>query len=163
MAVINPLFIQTLMLLYTRLKGSNVCWAITGSMGMAIQGMDVEINDIDLQSDREGTYEIQNLFPEYITERVELKEGATIRSYFGRMNIMGVGVELMGDMEHREPGSDWKGPLDLSCYVRWVEFEEMNLPVLDLEHEYVAYQRLGRPEKAAKIRAFLDQRRKEAE
>lgn len=158
MLAINPLFIQALILLYTRLKDTKVCWAITGSMGMVIQGMDLEIHDIDLQSDREGTYEIQNLFPEYMTERVELKEGAEIRSYFGRMNVMGVKVELMGDMEHREPGNDWLGKPDLSCHIRRVDFEGMNLPVMDLEHEYIAYQLLGRPEKAAKIRAFLDRR-----
>lgn len=151
------------MLLYTRLKDTEICWAITGSMGMAIQGMDLEIHDIDLQSDREGAYEIQNLFPEYITERVKLLERDVTRSHFGRMEIMGVQVELMGDMTHRAPGLDWGDPPDLSCLIRCVDFEGMNLPVLDLEHEYVAYQQLGRPEKAAKIRAFLDQRRKEAE
>ena len=148
------------MLLYTRLKDTEICWAITGSMGMAIQGMDLEINDIDLQSDREGAYEIQNLFPEYVTERVQLLERDITRSHFGRMDIMGVRVELMGDMAHRDAGQGWGDPPDLSCLIHWVEFEDMKLPVMDLEHEYTAYQRLGRPEKAAKIRAFLDQRRK---
>lgn len=158
MAIINPLMIQALMLLYTRLKDSRACWAITGSMGMVLQGMDFEIHDIDLQCDREGAYEIQNLFPEYITERVQLKESATLRSYFGRMDVMGVKVEVMGDMAHREDtGSGWNDPPDLSCIRRFVEYEGMELPVIDLEHEYAAYQRLGRPEKAAKIRAFLDQ------
>lgn len=151
------------MLLYTRLKDTDVCWAITGSMGMAIQGMDLEIHDIDLQSDREGAYEIQNLFPEYVTERVRLLERESTRSHFGRMEIMGVQVEIMGDMTHRAAGQGWGDPPDLSCLIRWIEFEDMKLPVLDLEHEYNAYQQLGRPEKAAKIRAFLNQHRKEAE
>ena len=156
MAVITPIYLQVLVVLHTRLKDTPICWAITGSMGMVLQGMDLEIHDIDLQCDREGAYAIQNLFPEYMTERVQLLEREYTRSHFGRMQIMNLQVEVMGDMAHRDAGTGWNDPPDLSCLIRRVDFVGMDLPVMDLEHEYVAYQQLGRPEKAAKIRAFLD-------
>jgi hypothetical protein len=34
-------------------------WAVTGSLGMALQGMELAVHDIDLQTSREGAYEIE--------------------------------------------------------------------------------------------------------
>ena len=42
-----------------RLHASPVAWAVTGSLGMALQGVPVTVHDIDIQTDEKGVYEIE--------------------------------------------------------------------------------------------------------
>lgn len=42
----------------------------------------------------------------------------------------------------------WEESVDLKNYKRVVQFEGMNIPVLDLQYEYEAYMKIGREEKA---------------
>jgi len=52
-----------------RLK-DDVIWALTGSLGHALQGVPVEVHDVDIQTDREGAYEIERRFSEFVVRRV---------------------------------------------------------------------------------------------
>jgi hypothetical protein len=123
---------------------------------MALQGMDLEVHDIDLQSDREGAYGIQALFPEFVSRPVVFSGTERIRSEFGALEIAGVNVDIMGDVQTHPLDGDWAGPPHLPALIRRVEYSGMLLPVLDLEYEYQAYTRMGRPAKAAQIRRFID-------
>ena len=145
-----------LTVLYARLKEPGFTWVITGSLGMALQGMDLDVHDIDLQSSREGVYAIQALFPELVTRPVELRQSETIRSFFGAMQIGVITIELMGDMQKRTAGGSWTEPPDLDRLTRRVDYAGMRLPVLDLEYEHRSYLEMGRVEKAGRIRRFLD-------
>ena len=62
--MIEPSYLNVLRKIQARLKECQVPWVITGSLGMALQGMDIPVHDIDLQTDRSGAYEIERLFPE---------------------------------------------------------------------------------------------------
>lgn len=153
-----PGFDQAVLLLHDRLKTLPHPWTFTGSLSMALQGMNLEVHDIDVQTDREGAYAIQARFPEYTTCPVAFSGTERIRSHFGALEIGGVKVEIMGDVQSRPPDGDWAAPPRLPMLVRWAEYAGMRLPVLDLEYEYQAYARLGRAAKAARIRHFLDSR-----
>jgi hypothetical protein len=151
-------FMQALEVLHARLKQADFRWGITGSLGMALQGMDLPIHDIDLQCDTEGAYAIEALFHDLMTLPVAHQEAERIRSELGAMQVGGIKVEIMGGIENREPGGDWLPSAGFAKAVRWIDFQGMRLPVLDLEYEYLAYQRMGRAEKAARIRGYLDSR-----
>ena len=49
---LSPNFDRAIAILHVRLKTLPHPWVVTGSLGMALQGMDLEIHDIDVQSDR---------------------------------------------------------------------------------------------------------------
>lgn len=156
--MINPSFLDVLRKLYMRLNVTNINWAVTGSLGFALQDVPVsEVHDIDLQSDEAGVYEIERLFADSVMRKVALSSNNNIRSHFGALMIDGVKVELMGDIEKR-PNDDagWDEPVDLKRVKRYVQVDEMRVPVLDLEYEYQAYLEMGRTAKAKMLREWLD-------
>ncbi|MDK2783171.1 MAG: hypothetical protein PWQ32_760 [Thermococcaceae archaeon] len=151
--------LEVLRRLYERLSQSDVTWAVTGSLGFALQGVPVEVHDIDIQTDREGAYEIERLFSEFVVEPVRFKESERIKSHFGALMIDGVRVEIMGDIQ-KKVNDKWEEPVDVKRYRRFVEVEGMKIPVLDLEYEYQAYLKLGRMEKVEMLRKFLEENKK---
>ena len=155
---IKPAHLSVLRQIYARLNGADLNWAVTGSLCFALQGVPVsEVHDIDLQSDEAGVYEIERRFADYVTRKVAVWESRTIRSHFGVLLIDGVKVELMGEMATR-PAEDaaWGEPINLNGIKRFVIVDDMRVPVIDLEHEYEAYLKMGRIEKAQLLRAWLD-------
>ena len=152
--------LKVLYKLYERLKDSNVNWVVTGSLGFVLQGVPVEPHDIDIQTDREGAYEIERLFSEFVVEPVRFKESERIRSHFGALMIDGIKVEIMGDIQ-KKVNDEWEPPVDITKYKRFVQIEGMEIPVLDLEYEYQAYLKLGRVEKAKMLKKFLEKRRRD--
>ena len=119
---------------------------------MALQGMDIEVHDIDIQTDQRGAYEIESKFPEYVAEPVRYSQSERICSHFGTLEIDGVKVEIMGDVQKRITEQTWEEPIRVECYRRWVQIDGMQIPVLSLEYEYQAYLKLDRNEKAEMIR-----------
>jgi len=158
--MIPQIHLQVLRKLYERLKDSNVNWVVTGSLGFALQGVPVEPHDIDIQTDKEGAYEIEHLFSEFVVEPVRFKESERIHSHFGALMIDGIKVEIMGDIQ-KKVNDEWEPPVDINRYKRFVQIEGMEIPALDLEYEYQAYLKLGRVEKAKMLKKFLEERGKE--
>ena len=69
---------------------------MTGSLGMQIQGMQLEVHDIDIQTDQAGAYQVESLFTEYMVEKVAFSTSKHIRSHFGALKIGGVKVRNHG-------------------------------------------------------------------
>lgn len=153
--MLNPDYLNVLRKINTRLNNTSVNWAITGSLGFALQGVPVEPNDIDIQTDKRGAYEIERHFSEFVTRRVKFSSKERIRSHFGKLMIDGIKVEIMGDIQKRNKDGSWENPVDLEHHKRVVEVEEMQVPVLSLEYEYQAYLKLGRINKAEMLRKWL--------
>jgi len=153
---------QVLQKIYARLKDHPINWVITGSLGFALQGVEVQANDIDLQTDQEGAYQIEALLIEYVTRPVIFSAAERIRSHFGALVIDGMPVEIMGDIEKRGPDGRWDGPVDLQKHRRFVELAGMHLPVLSLAYEYQAYLKMGRVKKANQLKQWLDGSKQEA-
>jgi hypothetical protein len=127
---------------------------------MALQGVPVEVHDIDLQTNKDGAYEIERLLLDYVVKPVRYLESERIRSYLSMFEIDGIRVEIMGDIQKRleeEYGSApaWEEPVKVEDHRHWLEIEGMPVPVLSLEYEVQAYLRLGRTEKAEMLRAWL--------
>ncbi|WP_206425329.1 nucleotidyltransferase domain-containing protein [Staphylospora marina] len=140
----------------SKLEHTSIVWAVTGSTGMALQGMPVIPSDLDLQTDRDGAYALASLFSDRIVRPVTFSSTERICSHFGAFEILGVQVEIMGDVSKRMPDGKWEDPVDVKQVRRWVNWRGMRLPVMDLAHEAEAYRRLGRTEKAERIRKWLE-------
>ena len=142
--------------IYSRLQGRQLNWVITGSLGMALQGMELNVHDIDIQTDRQGVYEIEKLFAENVVTPVYFRESESIRSHFGALDIQGVRVEIMGNLQKRLEDQTWEEPVKVERWRCWVEIDGMRIPVLSLEYEYQAYLQMGRIEKVQMLKDWLD-------
>lgn len=154
--MIDPDYLNVLCKIYTRLNESPVNWVITGSLGFALQTVPVEPNDIDIQTDKTGAYEIERCFAEFVIKKVTFSSGARIRSHFGVLMIDGIKVEIMGDIQKRLDDGSWEHSVNLDYHKRIVEVEGMRVPVLSLEYEYQAYLKLGRIDRAEMLKKWLE-------
>lgn len=153
--MIDPAFQETILLIHDRLAETAVLWVITGSLGMALQGVPVSVHDIDLQTDAAGAYEIERLFASHITRPVAFSATEKIRSHYGTLELNGLPVEIMGDVEKRLENGRWQQPPNLTMLRHFVRLENKLIPVLDLAYERDAYEKLGRLEKAALLQDWL--------
>ncbi|MCD4669722.1 MAG: hypothetical protein K8S14_04690 [Actinomycetia bacterium] len=153
--MLDPNYLRVLCKINARLSSTNVNWVITGSLGFALQGVPVKPNDIDIQTDKDGAYDIESRFSEFVTKKVIFSSTERIRSYFGELMIDGIKVEIMGDIQKRLKNRKWETPVNLEYYKRIVKIEGMQIPVLSLEYEYHAYLKLGRIDKAEMLREWL--------
>lgn len=71
------------------------------------------------------------------------------------LEIDGIKVEVMGDIQKRLGDQSWEEPVQVEHYKHWVEVDGMRIPVLSLEYEYRAYLKLGRSDKAEILRTWL--------
>lgn len=74
---------RALKIIYGKLRNSEIVWAITGSLGFALRGMELEVKDIDLQTDAAGAYRIENAFSECVVRKVQLCRSEKIASHWG--------------------------------------------------------------------------------
>lgn len=155
-SLIESSFLKAIQIICHRLSECRSHWVVTGSLGLALQGLDVAVHDIDLQTDKQGAYEIEEFLDEYIMTHVHYKDSEKIRSHFGVLNINGVQVEIMGDLQKKLSDQKWEEPVNIEAYKIWVEFSGTRIPVLSMEYEYQAYLTLKRYEKAEKIRRWLE-------
>ncbi len=151
----SPL-LDVLMLLRRRLGHVERPWAVTGGLGFSLQGVPVEVHDIDLQTDREGAYAIEAIFADAVVQPVAFSGTERIRSYFGTLTVQGVRVEVMGDLQKRLPEGSWEPPVAVAEHLRFVEVRGLSIPVLDLRYEVEAYRILGRHAKAEMLARWLD-------
>ncbi|MEW6228856.1 MAG: hypothetical protein AB1700_12350 [Bacillota bacterium] len=155
--MVDKAYLEVLRKIHARLHNSGVNWALTGSLGFALQGVPVEPHDIDIQTDAAGAYEIGRRFSEFVTRKVVFSSTDRIRSHFGALVIDGITVEIMGDIEKCLEDGTWEEPPDLASYRRFVVVDGMQIPVLSLEYEWQAYLKLGRVVKAEILKKALDQ------
>ncbi|GMK41269.1 hypothetical protein PCCS19_43250 [Paenibacillus sp. CCS19] len=141
------------------LKDKEVDWVLTGSLSFFIQSIETDVNDIDIQSDKDSILKIQNVLDDYITREVVYSESTNIRSYFGKAMIDDVMIELMGDIERCKDGVNWTAPLNIKENRIWVRYMNMDIPVLDLMYEYEVYIEFGRYEKARMILSHMEKQR----
>lgn len=141
--------------LYSRIHDSDINWVVTGSTSFCLQGVPVSPNDIDIQTDDKGAYRIEELFRDRVIKEVEFSSTDRIRSHFGALMIHGILVELMGAVQKFYDG-EWEPPIDIDAHKKSVSVEGMEIPVLELAYESLAYRRFGRVEMADKLRDYSD-------
>ena len=154
--MISTSHLVSLRIIYDKLIKLRLDWSITGSLGFALHGMDVPVNDIDIQTDADSAYKIEDALLEYVVKEVKFSESGNIRSHFGELCIRGIKVEIMGGLQKRLPGGTWEDSVDVTLYRKFVKYKDMSLPVLSLEYEQIAYRNLGRVEKADMIKTWLE-------
>jgi hypothetical protein len=130
-------------------------WTLTGSAGLRLQGVDVSVHDLDLQTDAATVFLMEEKLSSYMNVPVHLWETEHTLSYHGQAEIRGVQVELLGDIRHRFAGRAWDESLEIRSVLVWLAWHDLEVPVLSLGYEVLAYEKMGRTQKAGLIRAAL--------
>ena len=147
---------RTLLYICDNLKQYDLLWALTGSTNFNLQGINININDIDVQTDKKSAYRFEKIFNKHIIKPVKYSSTDKIRSHFGIFNIKGVKVEVMGDIQKRLPNGEWEKKKDLNNFIEFLDLGGYKIPVLNLKYEEKAYRILGRIEKADLIKRHLE-------
>lgn len=122
---------------------------------MALQGMPLEVHDIDLQTTAPGALAMEQILGGQPLSRVTYKSSEKIRSFLGSLELENIKIEIMGDVQKLLPNGSWEEPMDISTHRIWVSFENQRVPVFSLEYEQQAYLLMGRPRRAAQIQEWL--------
>ncbi|WP_435118242.1 nucleotidyltransferase domain-containing protein [Halolamina sp. C58] len=133
-----------------------VPWALTGSASFALQGVPVEPDDIDVQTTAAGAYAIEEAFADRVLDPVSHSATERIASHFGAVELHGLRVEIMGAVQKRRPDGTWEPPVEIEPHRAFVDLDGRSVPVLSLEYEADAYERLGRHERAELLAAHAD-------
>ena len=139
---------ETLTFVAKKLNEAQIKWALIGSANLALQGMNVVPNDIDILVDFSDKEKNEKLFmgEKIVSNSIQKNGEAEEVTYL----IEGVDVQICYEHPH-------------GFYFQFFEnnrFEKIMLGSVEilcnrLEDEARAYEHLGRKEKAEKIREFL--------
>jgi len=110
-------------------------WAIDGSTSLVLQGIDLMPNDIDILTDIDCAYEIQEISGDFVVEPVSYSSNGRYESHYGVLSVRGVKVEIMGDLRVFRDGK-WSSPQNPETVkIKRVRFLGIEIPVVSVESQ----------------------------
>jgi S-adenosylmethionine-dependent methyltransferase len=152
----RPLWRSVLRKLAIELAQAGIEYTLTGSANLALHGVPLPARDLDLEMSTEGAVRFQKRYASFAKMPVAFRQDERYRSYFGRFQIDGVTVEVMGDLQRREGGA-WK-PTANSTHEQ-LDLDGVIVQAAWLEEETLANLRRGRLERAALCLPYCSQER----
>jgi S-adenosylmethionine-dependent methyltransferase len=143
---VRPRWRAVLRRLARTLEEEGIGYKVVGGAAAALRGVDVIVEDIDIEMSAEDTYRFGKLFAGHTVLPVAYRESETYRSHFGRFDLDEVLVEVMGDLQRRE-GSSWVASATRTETI--ADLEDLAVRTSWLEEETLAYIRRGRLDRAA--------------
>jgi hypothetical protein len=147
---LDPAHTHVLQILLERIPPTELRWVLTGSASLRLQGVDIPVHDLDIQTDLESISAIEQRLADCMQTAVHLWESPGMRSWDGKAAIEGIQVELLANIAHRMQDGSWSTFTDFSRTI-WVDMQGLSIPTFPLEDELLAYEAMGRAEKAALI------------
>ncbi|SFI23524.1 hypothetical protein SAMN05192551_10964 [Tindallia magadiensis] len=141
------------------LQNSTVNWWLTGSCAACIRGVELNPHDIDIMIDSESVDEITEIFKDYLIEPIISTEGWLTKD-FGVI-FMDVRIDIASDPA---PILDEPEPVDCGPYalknLEIVDWNGFQIKVPPLKLQFNVNQKRGRFERAKKIKAFMEAKKK---
>lgn len=132
----------------------SVPYAIRGTASLVLQGLDMNVDDIDIVCSKDVALKINEILKEYLVVPVSYKESVKFKSYFGEFNIEGVKVEVMGDWQIKKPNGEWSSIYNGSEHTL-VTLGTATIPVTTVESELKMFSDMGRFTALKKIKSQL--------
>jgi S-adenosylmethionine-dependent methyltransferase len=142
----RPLWRDALRKLAGELAQAGIDYTLTGSANLALHGVPLPAKDLDLEMSAQDAVRFQQRYAPFAVMPVALRQDERYRSYFGRFEIDGVTVEVMGDLKRRE-GVAWKPSANSTREL--LDLDGVAVQAAWLEEETLANLRRGRLERAA--------------
>lgn len=143
---VKPRWRKALGEIVVRLDKAGISYKVVGGAALALYGVRQLVKDLDFEMTVEDVYRFQELFAAETIQPVSWQEGDYYRSHFGRFNIQGLPMDVMGDLQRRE-ADGWK-PTMTSTEAS-LDLDGVQVRVPWLEEETLANMRRGRLERAA--------------
>ncbi len=128
------------------LKTHSADYRLVGGAALALRGLDVELNDLDLEMPKAEAYAFEERHAQSVILPVAWRETETMRSHYGRFEIDGVPVDIMAELERKIDGR-WVPTFGATHET--VDLDGVAISVLSLEEETLAYLRRGRLDRVA--------------
>lgn len=133
---------KVVLILAERLKGLR--FAIRGTAGLVLQGLEMNVDDIDVLTDEETALACNDLLAEYLIEEVAFKESEKFKSYFGKFEIESVPVEIMGEWQIKDNKGIWSQPFNASERIKLDKGDKDDIYVTAIEDELKMFALMGR-------------------
>ena len=137
----RPLWRSVLRKLAGELAQTGISYTLTGSANLALRGVPLLVNDVDLEMSAQDAGRFQECYAEFAKMPVALRQDEHYRSYFGRFELDGVMLEVMGDLQRWEAG-DWKPTANTTR--QQLDLDGVAVQAAWLEEEPLANLRRGR-------------------
>lgn len=145
-------FKKVILLLAARLKDFQ--YAFRGTASLVLQGIQMKVADIDVVGDEEAALACNDLLAEYLVEEVAFKESEKFKSFFGKFEIEGIPVEVMGEWQIKDTKGRWSEPFNASQR-KLISFSEREVYVTLIEEELAVFAKMGRWTAYQKIKKQL--------
>ncbi|MFA4873652.1 MAG: hypothetical protein WC659_07050 [Patescibacteria group bacterium] len=143
--------INTLNIICRTLKGKKIKWVLIGSTSLALQGVRITPEDIDILTDKKGALAIGKLFKKYEIAPVVFGRTELFESYFGKFDINRTNVEVMGNLREKLD-NQWTSLSKRLASPKLIEINKMKIPVSPLITQLNAYEKLGRKKDALRVK-----------
>lgn len=146
--------LKTLSFLAKLFGPKNIRWILIGSSNLALQGVKVNPEDIDISTNAGDLHKIQDILKGYCLKPVRLKEMDIFKSLYGLFEINGIKIEVMADLEVRD-GENWYKMTERKVNPLFIDVLGIDIPCMPLENELKFYKKLGRNKKVELIKKAM--------
>lgn len=129
--------------LFLAKKLGNLQYAFRGTTSLVLQGLEMNVDDIDILCDKKTALACNALLKDFLVEEVSLKQSDKFRSYFGRFSMEGLLVEVMGEWQIKDGKDNWSDPLDASERIP-LKISDQEVFVTTIEAELSVFAKMGR-------------------
>ncbi len=168
LAVIEPAYVDAILMLHKRLDKDHVTWAVGGDLGEALKTVQAQPDCLEIVTDRNGAAQIFLAFKGVVRKGVyfqtqRLNRNAMLggkeypvyaRSYYFDFTICGVKVKVHGNLQYRV--SDWEWGDKLEFTPEYVSVTGTRTAIVPLQVKYDIYQGLGWTDRAEKVSQILN-------
>lgn len=135
---------RLLEIILNSLSNADFAWRVDGSANLAIQGIELPVNDLDITTDEEGIMLFKEALGKYIVD-----------DFFNKQkNCKSLVCDINGFRVEINSFNDQRSMTDKNKTVLW---KGLFVPILPLEYARIFYQQINRPEKVKIINSFLAQ------
>ena len=148
-------FIDVIVYLASKLEGKR--YAIRGTASLALQGLDFNVQDIDVLTDKKTALFCNKALEKLSEKKVAYSEAEKFKSYFGTFKINEVLIEVYGDWQIKDTKGNWSEPFDASDdEVDNIEVGKRTVRVTTFKTELMMYMLMGRWSVYHKLRRLID-------
>ena len=149
---------ETVCFVAGKLKGKQ--YAFRGTASLVLQGIDMNVDDIDIVCDKDTALSANKSFSEHVKDKVVFSEADKYKSYLGSFVINNVDVEIYGDWQIKNKDGQWSEMYSASDDQRVaIEIDGIEVFVTKIETELEMFAAMGRWSAYHKIKKQLASRK----
>ena len=149
--MLNPSFLEAIKIISSIMDKEKIKWAIIGSTNMALHGMNITPQDLDIIINIKDMKKTESIFKNYLTSKItDISSKVKRPAWEILLNIDGIEAQILGENEEGEYAPELKAQ-----NIDKIQLDNLKIPCLTLEAEAEVYSKTNRQQKADLINSFL--------